>query len=143
MTDRNNPRTVIAVDPGRSKCGVVVVRSPPLEVLDRAIVPTENLVVDLSRRCRADEGLTCLVIGNGTGSSILVKAVKAALPFMEIHVVEEHKTSELARKRYLAEHAPRGWELMIPRAFRSPASAYDDYAALILAEAFLNSTANS
>jgi hypothetical protein len=74
------------------------------------------------------------VVGNGTGSREMAQRVSAAVRPLEVVLVQEHRTSELARARYLAEHPPRGWRRLIPRGLRTPDEPYDDLVAVILGE---------
>jgi RNase H-fold protein (predicted Holliday junction resolvase) len=123
---------VLAIDPGRAKCGIAVVESAG-GVLHRAVVAVPALpalLVELAARFP----LQAILLGNGTGAEPLHAVLTGlGLPAPLVRVDERH-TSEQARARYLAENTPRGWRRLVPRSLRVPESPYDDYVAVILAE---------
>jgi hypothetical protein len=124
---------VLAVDPGRSKCGVAVCSIHG--VLARTIVTLHSLpalVVDWQRRF----GVTEIVVGDRTGSREVVSAI-VSVTAVPVRSVAEAGTTLLARKRYLTEHPPRGWRRLLPRGLRTPPEPYDDYVAVLLAEGAL------
>jgi len=53
-----------------------------------------------------------------------------------VQLVEEAFTSQRARRRFLQEHQPRGFQRLLPSGLRTPPVPIDDYAALLLAEDF-------
>jgi len=129
------PLTVIAVDPGRSKCGVAVVAGvAETEVLHREVVPTHALAATLPHLVTRHNP-DAILVGNGTMASDAVKACEAiGLP---VEVVDERLTSVEARKRYFAENPPRGLRRLIPTSMQTPDRPIDDYVAVILAERYL------
>ncbi len=132
------PRTILAVDPGSAKCGVAIVTGPPLATVERAVVPTQELVVAISQRLRNGHDIAAIVIGDGTGSKVLAKAIRAAFPDRSVETVDETGTTLLARDRYRREHPPRSLlKRLLPAGLREPEEAYDDYVAVILAERWL------
>lgn len=124
--------TVLAVDPGRDKCGLAVVR--PGEVLHREVVPRAELagrVAELSGRF----GVTAVVVGDGTGSpAVLRELAGLGIP---VHVVPEAETTLEARRRYFRDNPPRGLWRLVPDGLRVPPRPVDDYVAVLLAERFL------
>jgi hypothetical protein len=54
-----------------------------------------------------------------------------------LRAVDEHGTTLRARARYFTDHPPRGWRRLIPRSLQTPPEPYDDYVAVLLAEAAL------
>jgi RNase H-fold protein (predicted Holliday junction resolvase) len=132
-----NDLVVLAVDPGRAKCGVAVVSSRG--VLHREIVPAPDLsgrAAALLRRFAP----ACLVVGGGTGSGPILAALDACRGDVPLAAVDEAHTSELARARYLRENRPRGLRRLVPSFLRTPETPYDDYVAVILAERWLHSS---
>jgi RNase H-fold protein (predicted Holliday junction resolvase) len=123
---------IIAVDPGRAKCGIAVVAADG-KIHYRAIVPIESLL-SLLNNLAAHYHPHALVIGRGTGAATLQETFSVGTFPVPIFWVDERHTSEAARRRYLAENPPRGWRRLIPRSFRFPEQPYDDYVAIILAE---------
>ncbi|MDR7482195.1 MAG: hypothetical protein QN183_04730 [Armatimonadota bacterium] len=126
-------RVVLAIDPGRQKCGVAV--CAPGRVLARTVVATEHLA-DLVREWSGRFGVTEVVIGDRTGAAVVARMVAGILTVPQ-RLVDEAGTTLRARFRYFAEHPPRGWRRLIPRGLQIPPRAYDDYVAVLLAEAAL------
>lgn len=124
---------VLGVDPGRSKCGVAA--CAPTGVLARAIVLPDALA-ETARQWQARHGITEIVVGNRTGSPAVVAALEAAVA-LPVRMVDEAGTTLRARARYFAEHPPRGWRRFVPRGLLIPPEPYDDYVAVLLAEAAL------
>jgi RNase H-fold protein (predicted Holliday junction resolvase) len=130
---------VVAIDPGRSKCGLTFVEKSNTTHVERSIVPTERLIASLSILLRQHPEVTVILIGSGTGSATLARAIREALPMHQLIVVDEKGTSIIARQRYLEDNPPKGWMRFLPRGLRTPPEPYDDYAALLLAERYLES----
>jgi RNase H-fold protein (predicted Holliday junction resolvase) len=134
---------VIAIDPGKVKCGLVFVQTNGSTKVERAVVPAEHLVVSLSKLVREHPEVDDIVIGSGTGSGTLSRAIRNAFPGKKLVLVDEKGTSLLARVRYFEEHPPRGWRRLLPLGMQLPQEPYDDYAALLLAERYLTSNSES
>lgn len=133
---------VLAVDPGRAKCGVAVV-SRDEGVLHRAVVLTAGVAaaVDL---LFARYNPQLVIVGNGTGSAKVTQTIRAALPAeLPLEQVDERHTSEIARKRFLLEHPAHGLGRLVPFGLRTPSIPYDDYVAIILAERRLSGPAGN
>src|SRR5579884_1456676 len=126
--------TVLAIDPGRAKCGVAVVRRDG-QVLFRAIVAVEEIVEE-TQRLIADYSPCALIVGGGTGSRPVLQALRAAEMSVAMERVDEAHTSEAARARFVAENPAPGWQRLLPRSLRTPWRLYDDYVAIILAERY-------
>lgn len=132
-------RCVLAIDPGRAKCGVAVVgRSGPdsFDVLHQGVAPTADLIsvlAELFKRFSPDT----IIVGNGTTSANTLEAVRQATG-MDAGVVDEKFTSLLARKRYFQENPPHGLRRLIPISLQTPPCPIDDYVAIILAERYLS-----
>jgi len=136
-----NPETptgpILAVDPGRDKCGVAVVE-PNGRVLHKAVAATENIAGDI-RRLVGEYQVERLVLGDRTAANTVMRALRHAhLPLSPI-LVDEHRSSELGRKRYFQENPPRGWRRLLPLTLQTPPRPYDDYVAVVLAERYLAS----
>ena len=56
---------------------------------------------------------------------------------MEVTLVDEHRSTEEARRRYFVDNPPSGWRRLMPRGLLTPPVPYDDYVAIILAERYL------
>lgn len=129
--------TVIAIDPGRVKCGIAVVRksNEAVEVLRKAVVATAELgptVADLASCFRPD----AVLLGGGTSSSNAARVVEN-LQSAPVVIVEEKFSTLAARRRYFEENPPRGLRRLIPLSLQVPPRPYDDYVAVMLAEKYL------
>ena len=147
MTPQSSGKEIIvAVDPGRDKCGVAVVTSN-LELLSKEIVPRDEAVhrvLDLAKKHQAHK----VVLGDRTGSREFAGEITKARmrcsasvdrqrhPLPEIFFIDEHKSSMEGRRRYLLDHPLRGLGKLIPVSLRTPGEPFDDYVAVVLAERF-------
>lgn len=131
----DHPRTVLAVDPGRSKCGVAVVTCG-LQVLYQGVVPAQDLQA-LARDLVAAHSPDVIIIGSGTSASQARESI--SLLGCAVEMVDERFSSLAARKRYFQRHPPRGIRRLIPTSLQTPGRPYDDYVAIILAENYLRS----
>lgn len=122
---------VLAIDPGRAKCGMAVGRRGA--ILARAVVPLDALVETVRVWVEAF-GVGEVLLGAGTGHD-RVRALLAAVPGLPpVRTVPERSSTLEARRRYFAEHPPRGWRRLLPLSLQVPPEEYDDYAAVVLIE---------
>lgn len=136
--------TVLAVDPGRQKSGIAILRRTG-QVLYREISSTATLLTRVEALL-AQFRPEVLLLGDRTGSkesrqqfSLILQLEIRGLPLV---LVDEHGSTEAARQRYWQENPPRGWRRLIPVGLQVPPCPIDDYAAVILAERYLASTRN-
>ena len=129
---------LLAVDPGREKCGLAVV-TRTAEVLAQEIVPVAELPLRVARYI-GRYGVDMIVLGDRTGSRDIRHRLRQAGLLLEIALVDEHRSSELGRRRYLLLHPGKGWRRFLPIGLREPDHPYDDYVAVILAERYLAGT---
>ncbi|MCC2668672.1 MAG: hypothetical protein K0Q72_1143 [Armatimonadetes bacterium] len=124
---------VLAVDPGREKCGLAVVDSER-GILARGVVPTST-VAAVVREWNKAHRPELLVVGDGTAG----KRVGAALSEIRLplEVFPEVNTTLRARTRYFQEHPRRGWRRLVPTTLQTPPIPVDDYAAVLIAEDYL------
>lgn len=127
--------TVLAIDPGRDKCGIAVL-SPQGDVLLHEIVPTGALETRVSEL--AAEYAPRIIMGDGTTSAAAKARIEAQAG--AVTLVDEYRTTEEGRRLYWAENPPRGWRRLVPRGLLTPAVPVDDFAAVALARRFLAGT---
>lgn len=127
---------VLAIDPGRDKCGIAVL-SPQGDVLLHEIVPTGALETRVSEL--AAEYAPRIIMGDGTTSAATKARIEAQVG--AVTLVDEYRTTEEGRRLYWAENPPRGWRRLVPRGLLTPAVPVDDFAAVALARRFLAGTA--
>ena len=132
-------KTVLAIDPGKSKCGLAVVMRDAEENIHlvwNQIVPREN-VVEKIKEAHDVAAYSMIVVGNGTTSKPLVHEIREAFPSLAILVVDEKETTLQARERYWEHNKRRGFWRIIPSTLIPPPCPIDDYAALVIAERVL------
>lgn len=132
-------RTVLAIDPGSSKCGLAVVHRAPsgrLTLKWRAVVPAEDLATHV-RSAAEQTPFSMVIVGNGTRSKEIVGRIRDEMPSTGILVVDERDTSLKARERYWEHNPRRGWRRLLPATLQTPPEPIDDFVALILAERVL------
>lgn len=133
-------KTVLAIDPGSSKCGMaLVVRDVygQVRALWRAVVPTEDVCAKLDEATTISP-FSLIVVGSGTRSKALVQTVRDHQPSMGVLLVDERDTTLAARERYWEHNKRRGWRRLIPATMQTPPEPVDDFVALILAERVLS-----
>jgi len=132
-------KSVLAIDPGTSKCGMALARrseNGELELLWRAISPREQVLSKI-QEAQNTESFNMIVIGSGTSSRALVEEIRDKCPGLGLLVIDEKDTTLQARERYW-EHTPRsGWRRLLPASLQVPPEPVDDFVALILAERVL------
>ncbi len=126
--------TVLAIDPGREKCGIAVCR--PVGVVAHRVVRVDDLPRTAAEWITA-YGVDLVLLGNRTGSG----AIRTRLSHISVPVelTDERGTTLAARRRFFRDHPPRGWRRLLPRSLQTPDVPYDDYAAIVLAETYLES----
>jgi RNase H-fold protein (predicted Holliday junction resolvase) len=132
-------KTVLAIDPGNSKCGLALAQRDgegKVHLLWSRIVPREQ-VVDHVTEAHDIAPFSMVIVGAGTTSKPLVAAIRAQMPSMAILVVDEKDTTLQARERYWEHNERRGWRKFLPATLQTPPEPIDNYAALIIAERVL------
>ncbi|VBB09290.1 Hypothetical protein LUCI_4580 [Lucifera butyrica] len=128
---------VVAVDPGRAKCGVAVVHRTQ-GALRRQVVETAALATAVTALAHEYETVT-VILGDRTYSAETARTLAGLTvqgEALRVRRVDEHHTSEMARSRYWRENPPRGWKRLIPVTMQVPPVPIDDYVAVILAERY-------
>lgn len=92
------------LDPGRSKCGLVLTDPARLTISEALVLPPEAAWERL-QHWRRQRGLAVVVIGDGTGSGPWRRRLASLLT---VKVVDERGTTLAARHRY--------WQLFPPGA---------------------------
>ena len=127
---------LLAVDPGREKCGIAVV-TLQREVLECGIIETPSLPLRLAHYV-GRYGVVTVVLGDRTYAREVSELIRSSGLNLEIVYVDEHRSSELGRLRFLQANPARGWRRLIPLGLRTPPRPYDDFVAVILAERYLD-----
>ncbi|MFP4498784.1 MAG: pre-16S rRNA-processing nuclease YqgF [Vulcanimicrobiota bacterium] len=131
---------IISIDPGSSKTGIAVINTGK-EILERKIVPTKKLENEI-KSCISTHNPDIIIMGDGTWSRRVkprVEKVRGELPFC---LVNEKHSTEKARLRYYKENPPKGFWKLIPVTLQAPPEPYDDLAAVIIAEDYIDKRLN-
>ena len=133
-------KTVLSVDPGTSKCGMALVQRTEdgsIKLLWHDVVPADAVIVKLHEAYIVEE-FHLVILGDSTGSKKVKTDLRRHLPSMGILIIDEKETTIQARERYWEYNARKGWRKFLPATLQVPPEAYDDYAALVLAERVLS-----
>tara|TARA_A100001388_G_scaffold71014_1_gene50359 strand:- start:283 stop:720 length:438 start_codon:yes stop_codon:yes gene_type:complete len=122
---------LISIDPGKSKCGVVLAEINKKKVYEAIIIKSEFLA-SYVRNLNTVENISKIIIGNGTTS----KEIKDKLDFFkkEIITFDEKNTTYRAKKRYFELFPISGFKFLIPREIFIYNKNLDAIAALIILE---------
>lgn len=118
------------LDPGRSKCGLVLTDPACREIREALVLPPEAAWERLEQWHR-HQALAAVVIGDGTGSGPWRRRLEPLLP---VELVDERGTTLAARRRYWELFPARGWRRLLPLGLRQPPRDYDDVVAQLLLE---------
>ncbi len=121
------------LDPGRCKCGLVLVDIEQHCVRDGMVVPPET-VENILRNWVTTADLKGIVLGDGTTSRRWLKALPEIAP---LHPIDERGSTLQARQRYWELWPPRSWRRLIPLGLQTPPGELDAIAALVLVEKHL------
>ena len=131
---------VLAIDPGREKCGLAVVHKEQ-GLLYKTIIATGELPQTVASLA-ADHSLTTIVIGDGTTTQTaqtVLAAVSVNGQSLTVIPVNEYRSTDEARVRYWHSHPPRGLKRLLPTGMLVPPVPVDDFVAVILAERYFRS----
>jgi len=122
---------VITIDPGKSKCGLVLAEISEKKVY-KAIILKSELLEDYVRNLNTVEDISKIIIGNGTTS----REIREKLHFLkkEIITFEEKNTTYRAKARYFELFPISGIRLLIPREVFILNKNLDAISALIILE---------
>ena len=122
---------VITIDPGKSKCGLVLAEISEKKVY-KAIILKSELLENYVRHLIAAEDISQIIIGNGTTS----KEIREKLYFFkkEIITFEEKNTTYRAKARYFELFPISGLKFLIPREIFILNKNLDAISALIILE---------
>jgi RNase H-fold protein (predicted Holliday junction resolvase) len=127
------PAPLAALDPGRSKCGLVLADADSGRLLAAAILPPEAARELIE--CWRQQGLAAVVLGNGTGSAGWRRRLETL--GLTVQLVDERGTTLQARQRYWELDEPWHWRRWLPTGLRLPPRDIDDVVAQLLLERHL------
>jgi RNase H-fold protein (predicted Holliday junction resolvase) len=122
---------VITIDPGKSKCGLVLAEISEKKVYEAIIIKSE-LLENYVRNLTDAEDISQIIIGNGTTS----REIRQKLYFLkkEIITFEEKNTTFRAKARYFELFPISGLKFLVPREIFILNKNLDAISALIILE---------
>ena len=122
---------VITIDPGKSKCGLVLAEISEKKVY-KAIIVKSEVLENYVRNLIAAEDISQIIIGNGTTS----REIREKLYFFkkEIITFEEKNTTYRAKARYFELFPIGGLKFLIPKEVFILNKNLDAISALIILE---------
>ena len=122
---------VITIDPGKSKCGLVLAEISEKKVY-KAIILKSELIENYVSNLIAAEDISQIIIGNGTTN----KEIREKLDFFkkEIITFEEKNTTYRAKARYFELFPMSGFKSLMPREVFILNKNLDAISALIILE---------
>ena len=122
---------VLSIDPGKSKCGLVLAEISEKKVY-KAIIIKSELLENYVRKLNTVEDISQIIIGNGTTSEEIIE--KLNFYKKEIISFEEKNTTFRAKARYFELFPIRGLKFLIPREVFILNKNLDAISALIILE---------
>ena len=122
---------VVTIDPGKSKCGLVLAEISEKKVY-KAIILKSELLENYLRNLISAEDIEQIIIGNGTTS----REIRERLHFFkkEIITFEEKNTTYRAKARYFELFPISGLKFLMPREVFILNKNLDAISALIILE---------
>ena len=126
---------LISIDPGKCKCGLVLVDLHQKKV-DRAVVLNTEFLSKYVKTLITYETISKVIIGNGTTS----RQNSEKLDFIknDLITVEEKNTTFRAKKRYFELFPIRGLKTLLPKEIFLMNKNLDAVSALIILEDYYN-----
>ena len=126
---------LISIDPGKCKCGLVLVDLDQKKV-DQAVVLNTELLPNYVKSLISQENISKVIIGNGTTSRQNIE--KLAFAKDDLIIVEEKNTTLRAKKRYFELFPVRGLKTLLPKEIFIMNKNLDALSALIILEDYCN-----
>ena len=126
---------LISIDPGKCKCGLVLVDFLEKKV-DQAIVLNTEFLPIYVKNLNSNENISKVIIGNGTTSRQNIEK----LDFIknDLIIVEEKNTTLRAKKRYFEIFPTKGLKSFLPKEIFIMNKNLDALSALIILEDYCN-----
>lgn len=129
---------ILGVDPGRSKTGLALTDGRG-NILRLLVAESGHIEKDTAEFLQ-DAVPDCIIIGDGTNSSVIGRAITKILPGVPLHMVEESYSTEEARSLYWEVNPPRGWKKLVPLGLLVPDVPLDAYAAVVQVRRWLQAS---
>ena len=124
---------LIAIDPGRYKCGLILA-DPDRRLVLQGVTVKSTIVLNQITNWNKKDSIQSIILGNGTTSNYWQKLISQFAPVI---TVDEKGTTLRARERYWELWPPSNWRALLPRGVSLPPNDLDAVAALLLLEDYL------
>tara|TARA_B100002019_G_scaffold161566_1_gene139372 strand:+ start:91 stop:528 length:438 start_codon:yes stop_codon:yes gene_type:complete len=121
----------ITIDPGKSKCGLVLAEISEKKVY-KAIILKSEFIEDYFKDLNNVEDISKIIIGNGTSSREIIQ--KLSFLKKEIITFEEKNTTFRAKSRYFELFPISGLKALLPREIFILNKNLDAISALVILE---------
>ena len=125
----------LSIDPGKFKCGLVLVDIKKKKV-DLAIVLSTEFLPQYVKTLKSVENISKVIIGNGTTSGENVEKLKFIKN--DLIIFEEKNTTFRAKKRFFELFPIKGIKILLPKEFFLINKNLDAISALIILEDYCN-----
>lgn len=126
---------LLAIDPGRAKCGIAVLDYKS-NIIKREIIAPENLVAKLGY-IFSEFLIEETALGNATFSEEIRAIIKENFPNIRIALTDEKHSTEKGKTLYFKHNPPKGVWRFIPKGLQTPKEPYDDFAAAAIGMEYL------
>ena len=130
---------LISIDPGKCKCGLVLVDINKKKVDQAIVINTESLTRHV-KNLKSVEKISKIIIGNGTTSKENVE--KLEFIKNDLIIFEEKNTTYRAKKRYFELFPTRGLKMLLPKELFILNKNLDAVSALIIVEDYCHDKFN-
>ena len=122
---------VIAIDPGRFKCGLIIADVNEKKVHKAIVLKNNHLLKYVKKKYQNENNFQCL-IGNGTSSKNYIQELNQFIP--DLIIAEEKNSTYRAKDRYFEIFPLRGFKSLFPKEVFLLNKNLDALAALIIVE---------
>ena len=122
---------VLAIDPGISKCGVIVADIREKKVYEAQVISSHLLLKFVKEKCLKEKNIQ-LLIGNGTSSKNYIRDLNQLVP--NLIIAQEKNSTYKAKLRYFEIFPLLGIKRFLPREIFIMNKNLDALAALIIME---------
>ena len=126
---------VIAIDPGLSKCGVILADIKEKRVYEAVVIKSHLLLKYVKKKYQSEKKVK-LLIGSGTSSKNYIKCLTKLEP--DLIIAEEKNSTYRAKQRYFDIFPLIGIKSLLPKDIFILNKNLDALAALIIMEDFFN-----
>ena len=126
---------LISIDPGKYKCGLVLVDIKKKKI-DQAIVLNTDSLAKYVKTLKRFENISKVIIGNGTTSKENIDKLKFIKK--DLILFEEKNTTYRAKKRFFELFPIRGLKNLLPKELFIINKNLDAVSALIILEDYCN-----